>query len=434
MRNLKQLKKVLLIVLMINLVLMCFGISKVKAEEPEQGNEGEIINEEVKPEARQVENGGENQGDGENQLEGENQGGNEGQNPEEGEIDLSGVTNIEELLGGMQGENQENNENQGPTNAIARVDITAHLNKDGSAAITEVWQTNMQTGSEMTRIYTDFSSYSIKDLSVKDETTGRQYTYVDSWNTLTGKENRDDKCGVVNLGSVVNICWGIGEYGEHKYIVRYTITDFVKDYSSYQLVYLKMLQDNMDPVPGKAKVMVYSDFDLTEDNVSINGYGFIGKTEFQNGYAVYETSGSLEKVGYMTVFLKFSGSPFDAKPALVLDLEAIRSNPNNLVSNQENTEEEKKLSTGAIVGIVIGIIAGIAVIVVVVVVIMKKRKLEKKRAAKKAREAKEAAGNTEQKEEKDNKETPREQKDKKEKDQKEKEKKQEDKKEKKNKK
>lgn len=133
--------------------------------------------------------------------------------------------------------------------------------------------------------------------------------------------------------------------------------------------------------------MIYSDFELTEDEVSINGYGFIGKTEFQNGYAVYETSGSLEKVGYMTVFAKFENSPFEAKPAIVIDLEAIRNNPNNTNGEEENEEEEKKLGTGAIVAIVVvSVIAVVAIIVTIVIVVKKKKRLKKKKA-KEAREA-----------------------------------------------
>jgi len=129
--------------------------------------------------------------------------------------------------------------------------------------------------------------------------------------------------------------------------------------------------------------MVYSDFDLKEDEVSISGYGFIGKTEFQNGYAVFETSGSLEQVGYMTVFLKFENSPFDAKPALVLDLETIR-NSTSKASEDETIQEnpEKKLSTGAIVGIVIGSVVGVVIIVILIIVIVKNYKKKKRRRAK----------------------------------------------------
>jgi len=220
MKNLNKSKKILLIVLLINLILICSCMHVVKAEDEgiEPHNEGEIINNEENPEEGQ----------------------NEGENGQEG------------LLGGEAGENGEVVD-QEPKNSIERIDVTAFLNKDGSANMTEVWKANMVTGSEITRIYTDFSSYKISNLSVEDKTTGRKYTYVENWNNVEGKENRDDKCGIVDLESIVNICWGIGEYGSHEYIVRYTISNFVQDYSNYQLVYLKIFQDNMDPIPRKSK-------------------------------------------------------------------------------------------------------------------------------------------------------------------------------------
>lgn len=244
MRNLKNVTKIILAVLIINFVLSFTNIYSVRAEEvnnnPEQTNEGEVNNNEGNSE-------GENQQEVDNGAEGENI--NPEENPLEG-IDLSGAQGVEGLLGGETG---EGGVVEGPKNIIERVDITAHLNHDGSASMTEVWNTNMITGTELTRIYTEFSSYKVSELSVVDETTGRQYTYIEDWNANTDKAFRDDKCGIVDMGNLVNICWGIGEYGRHKYIVRYKIADFVKDYSGYQLVYLKILQDNMDPAPRKSK-------------------------------------------------------------------------------------------------------------------------------------------------------------------------------------
>lgn len=332
----RKLKKIILLIFIINLILACFSTDTVRAEERvnEEIPKGEI-----------------------NSLEG---------------IDLSSVE-------GILGEQTQ----EGPKNIIERLDITAHLNHDGSADMTEVWNVNMVTGKELTRIYTDFSSYKASNLSVEDTTTGRKYTFVNNWNELSSKDEKDDKCGIIDLESIINICWGIGDYGVHRYIVRYTISDFVKDYSTYQLVYLKILQDNMNPVPGKAKIMVYSDFDLTEDEVSISGYGFIGKTEFQNGYAVFETNGSLEQVGYMTIFLNFSNSPFDAKPALVLDLDKIRNNTSSEEEgDNENTKElEKKGNVGIIIGIISAFVVG--VVVIVSIVLIKKCKIKNKKARRK---------------------------------------------------
>lgn len=221
MRNLRW--KSLLVVLIVNFVLIYSSVSGVKAEEGiEQTSENEISNEE---------------GNNPEETNSEDKENSEGENP------IDGMTNIE----GLEGITQEE-----PKNTIERLDVTAFLNHDGSANITELWKTNMITGTELTRIYTDFSSYKISNLTVEDRTTGRKYTYDENWNNLIGKEARDNKCGIVDLGNVVNICWGIGEYGTHEYVVRYTISDFVKDYESYQLIYLKVIQDNMDPVPRKS--------------------------------------------------------------------------------------------------------------------------------------------------------------------------------------
>lgn len=131
--------------------------------------------------------------------------------------------------------------------------------------------------------------------------------------------------------------------------------------------------------------MIYSDFDLTKDDVSIQGYGFIGKTEFQNGYAVFETSGSLEKVGYMTIYVRFENCPFEASPAVVLDLEAIKNNSNDNFESTQNEQEEpqKKIRPIMITCIVIGGVVVVTIIIVIIIICIKKNKLKKKKREKK---------------------------------------------------
>lgn len=63
-------------------------------------------------------------------------------------------------------------------NELYRIDITADIDNSGNAHITEVWDMNVDEGTEVYKPMGNMDNMDIQNFTVKDE-TGTKYTFVD---------------------------------------------------------------------------------------------------------------------------------------------------------------------------------------------------------------------------------------------------------------
>ena len=103
-------------------------------------------------------------------------------------------------------------------NQVADIRIKAALQDDGSADITQTWTATTDEGTEFYLACRDNGYLSITDFTVSDE----QGTYepLASWDVGADFTQKARKCGVVETGEGVELCWGISEYGTHTYTLR----------------------------------------------------------------------------------------------------------------------------------------------------------------------------------------------------------------------
>lgn len=113
-------------------------------------------------------------------------------------------------------------------NQVADIRIKAALQDDGSADITQTWTATTDEGTEFYLACRDNGYLSITDFTVSDE----QGTYepLASWDVGADFAQKARKCGVVETGEGVELCWGISEYGTHTYTLRYTLHGLVGAY------------------------------------------------------------------------------------------------------------------------------------------------------------------------------------------------------------
>lgn len=384
MKSIDKVKRLVVIILIIG-VLINTNMYIVKAEEGEEQAKTETSEENIEQNGNKEEDSQENENNNEveNPPEGENQG-EEGQGEINGEeLDLGSLLEEQGIV--EEGaETEEEQEEEEPKDVLERTELTLKINKDGSGTVTEVWTADMQVSKELCKPYKNLGDCEIKNLSITDEREV-QYTYVENWNKDADQDAKIDKCGIYTDGEMTNICWGFGEYGSHKYIIRYDITNIVRDYEDYQLIYFTMYPETMTPTPQKAKVILYSDdFEFNEDNVEISGYGYLGKSEIENGWGIFETMSSLETMEYMQIYARFEGTPFEGKPGMTFTVEDIM---NFKEAEPAKEEEEHSGSTMKTVLICLGVLVGVAVITVIVILIIKKRrKVLRRRKAKEQKE------------------------------------------------
>lgn len=165
-------------------------------------------------------------------------------------------------------------------NYCPEVSIHAQLHKDGSATLVERWRIVSDEGTEGYLIMGDSGDTQLKDFSVSDE-TGRRFIYEGSWDVDRSRSQKAGRCGLHRTGSGVELCWGLGDYGDHTYTLSFTLTNIVKSMSDYDCLHWLFIPPGMDIAPRDARLTIEVDgHPVTDDQVLAWGFGFEGGTYF----------------------------------------------------------------------------------------------------------------------------------------------------------
>ena len=170
--------------------------------------------------------------------------------------------------------------NLAKANSIYSIDVTMVLDEEGNANVTEVWNMDVDRGTEVYKPMGRLGNSEISNFHVSEN--GFLYEYQDSWNingTLFTKKNKN---GVNISDGVFELCWGMGSYGRHTYTLTYDVSNVIYNVDDAQVLYWKFINDNMNPAPQQFSVTVKG-FNNYEDTLPIWGYGYNGKVVVENG-------------------------------------------------------------------------------------------------------------------------------------------------------
>ena len=103
-------------------------------------------------------------------------------------------------------------------NSISKISMDIHIDDNGDAEVTEIWNCSANQGTEIYHPYYNLGNSVIKNLSVMDGST--PYKTLSKWNTSGSLSGKSGKCGINNISNGVELCWGISKYGTHKYTVK----------------------------------------------------------------------------------------------------------------------------------------------------------------------------------------------------------------------
>ena len=193
-------------------------------------------------------------------------------------------------------------------NTIKSIDMDIYLDENGTAHVTEIWEANLTQGTEGYKPYNDLGISKIKNYTVSDD-TGRVYEYDEAWNMNTTFAQKAYKNGINKISNGVELCFGISQYGNRTYTMKYDITDFVTQYTDVQGIYFTFI--DMEQYIGKAKVTIYSDTPFSiEENVKIWGYGHEGTTTIEDGKIVIQTESIMNSYNYISGLVRFETNMF----------------------------------------------------------------------------------------------------------------------------
>ena len=190
---------------------------------------------------------------------------------------------------------------------IRNIDETVVIRPDGSARITQVWDVNVVSGTEFYLPFDHLGPIEISDLQVSEN--GEDFVAEgDGWDTDRTREQKRGRCGIVRKKNGVELCWGQGDYGDHVWTVRYTVSGMVMKMGEYNGLYFSFVNPGLCAPPQHVKVLLVNETggpDWTEENVKVWGFRSESEIFVEDGAVHAESLEPFRSSSAMTVLVRF---------------------------------------------------------------------------------------------------------------------------------
>lgn len=194
-------------------------------------------------------------------------------------------------------------------NSINYINMDVFVEQQGNAKVTEVWDVDVNSGTEVYKPYGDLGDSVISNFKVVDE-TGRVFKAIDNWDINGSLASKAYQSGMRNIDDGVELNFGIGSYGHHTYTLTYEISNFVYQLEDSQMIYFNLIPKSMNPAPAQVKIRIMSDVILGVDNAQIWSFGYPGTVHFVNGGIELLTNEPLDSENYMVLLTKINNGTF----------------------------------------------------------------------------------------------------------------------------
>lgn len=194
---------------------------------------------------------------------------------------------------------------------IKSIDVNVILDDEGTAKITQVWDIYTTKGTEFFIPITHLNHMKIENFRVSDE-TGREYEFVENWNVKGSLEDKAYKYGYNKISGGVELCWGKGSFGDHKYTVSWDYKNAVQSFTDYDGFNIRFINDNMTPPPESISISLSKPgTPFTNENTRIWAFGYKGDILFQeDGIVRGKSDRALYSNEYMNIMMSFEKGIF----------------------------------------------------------------------------------------------------------------------------
>ena len=202
---------------------------------------------------------------------------------------------------------------------IRNIDETVVIRPDGSAQITQVWDVTVVSGTEFYLPFDHLGPIEITDLQVSAD--GEDFIAEgDGWDTDRTREQKRGRCGIVRKKNGVELCWGLGDYGDHVWTVRYTVSGLVMKMGDYNGLYFSFVNPGLSAPPQHVKILLVNETggaDWTAENVKVWGFRSESEIFVEDGAVRAESLAPFRSSSAMTVLVRFDPDLFT--PAVEYD-------------------------------------------------------------------------------------------------------------------
>ena len=233
---------------------------------------------------------------------------------------------------------------------VRDLDITLTLTESGAVVVHEAWDINTGTGiTEWYLVRDNLGDITIPALYVSDENK-KNFEDVGEWNVNATLEEKAGKCGIVHRENGVELCWGVGSYGDHLFHPVYGMTRAVKALNDYDMLHLQVVSPGLSSPPEHVKVSVQSDdFQLDTLNTRIWGFGYEGTAFVQDGKAVFESDGQLDSEDSVIILLRFEKGLMQPKSVQERDFQQVLDialKDSDYLQQKKEKEEDNAIASG----------------------------------------------------------------------------------------
>ncbi len=192
-------------------------------------------------------------------------------------------------------------------NQVTELNVEVALREDGSAYITQEFYANTEEGTEFYLDYLDSGYLTITDFQVSDQ--NGPYTLVEEgeWDIDASFEEKAGKCGMLPIDGGMELCWGITEYGENRYVVEYVLHDLVGAYEDADGFNHRFVNADLSFFPTDVTLTICNQdgSPISDDFADIWAFGYDGQIAFEDGVIRAWTETPLEGDDNMTIMVGF---------------------------------------------------------------------------------------------------------------------------------
>ena len=201
---------------------------------------------------------------------------------------------------------------------IRDIKTVVRLLEDGSAQVTQSWDVNVVSGTEWYIPVDNPGKSHIHDFMVVED--GKRYESDGrKWNSDRSLEAKTGRCGIVEKrGGDIELCWGLGPYGDHIYTIGYVIDNLVQSYDECDGFHWHFLNDDWTVRPRHVSIEIQnltgSDpwywNDENDNNINFWGFGMDGESWLDNGTLYFESTEPFDYDSFFSALVSFKKGLF----------------------------------------------------------------------------------------------------------------------------
>lgn len=244
---------------------------------------------------------------------------------------------------------------------VPEMELDVALRPDGAAHIIQTWTTDADEGTEFYLGCRDSGYLTITDFSVSDQ--NGPYVYVEDWDVDASFEEKANRCGILETGEGVELCWGVSEYGDNRYTIEYVLHDLVGNYSDADGFNHRFVDEICD----------------------IWAFGFDGQIQFEDGVIRAWSEAPLESGAHMTVMVALEKGVLSPVRVVEDSFEAVKERAlagSDYGAGEDAEWDDEPLTAGDLLLFAAIILTPVLLILLLVVLLVKVGKAKRKKRMK----------------------------------------------------